>query len=81
MSIIVVNNSTSAINCFVSKYSNSKGDDSWFSIPPTGGRLSWTRSGWELVAFKNSNDTQRGGIYIPASAIVTFRSFGDIEHG
>ncbi|KAI0676446.1 hypothetical protein C8Q78DRAFT_1073251 [Trametes maxima] len=76
--IIVINNSSSAISVFVSKYSNSNGDDSWFTISP-GARDSWNRAGWELVAFKNANDTNRAGVYVPTNAVVTFHDFVHIS--
>ncbi|PIL25789.1 hypothetical protein GSI_11539 [Ganoderma sinense ZZ0214-1] len=77
-STIIVNASGSAIYAFVSKYSNSSGDDSWFELQP-GARDSWGRNGWELVAFKNVNDSQRAGVYVPVDKTVTFHSFGNIQ--
>ncbi|KAI0676445.1 hypothetical protein C8Q78DRAFT_1073250 [Trametes maxima] len=73
--IIVINKSSSAVSAFVSKYSNSDGDDSWFNLAP-GARDSWNRAGWELVAFKNANDSNRAGVYVPSNAVVTFNDFG-----
>ncbi|KAL0565981.1 hypothetical protein V5O48_016034 [Marasmius crinis-equi] len=77
-SIIVRNMSNQDINVFVSKYSNKSGDDNWFALK-AGASDSWDRSGWELVAFKNGNDSQRAGVYIQANKSVTFRSFQDIR--
>ena len=74
--IIVVNNSSSAIHVFVSKYSNSNGSDEWYTIA-AGKRDSWARSGWELVAFKNANDTDRAGRYVPVNSEVVFT---DLAH-
>ncbi|CDO70369.1 hypothetical protein BN946_scf184999.g9 [Trametes cinnabarina] len=79
MGSIIVNNATgSTITVFVSKYSNSGGDDSWFNVPANS-RESWSRNGWELVAFKNSNDTTRAGVYVPVESTVTFHSFSNIS--
>ena len=74
--IIVVNNSSAAIHVFVSKYSNSNGSDEWYTIA-AGKRDSWARSGWELVAFKNANDTDRAGTYVPVNSEVVFT---DLAH-
>ncbi|KAL0572587.1 hypothetical protein V5O48_009379, partial [Marasmius crinis-equi] len=76
-SIIVHNKSNQDINVFVSKYSKD-GSDDWFVVK-AGQSESWSRSGWELVAFKNSFDSQRAGVYIPSNRAVTFRSFGEIQ--
>ncbi|KAI0737933.1 hypothetical protein C8Q80DRAFT_283812 [Daedaleopsis nitida] len=78
-SIIVVNASSQTVSCFVSKYSNSGGDDSWFTLSP-GQRDSWGRNGWELVAFKNAGDTNRGGVYTRVDSTVTFHDFNNISH-
>ena len=75
--IIVVNNSSAAIHVFVSKYSNSNGSDEWYTIA-AGKRDSWARSGWELVAFKNANDTDRAGKYVPVNSEVVFTDLAHI---
>ena len=75
--IIVVNNSSPAIHVFVSKYSNSNGSDEWYTIA-AGKRDSWARSGWELVAFKNANDTDRAGRYVPVNSEVVFTDLAHI---
>ncbi len=75
--IIVVNNSSSPIQVFVSKYSNSNGNDDWFTIA-AGKRDSWSRNGWELVAFKNGNDTNRAGKYVPVDTEVVFTDLAHI---
>ena len=77
-SIIVANGTGQPIWCFVSKYSNSSGDDSWFQINANT-RESWGRNGWELVAFKNGNDTTRAGVYVNVEATVTFHAFNNIS--
>ncbi|KAI8969780.1 hypothetical protein BD414DRAFT_255671 [Trametes punicea] len=76
-SIIVANATSSTITVFVSKYSNSNGDDSWFNVPANT-RESWDRNGWELVAFKNTNDTDRAGVYVRVESTVTFHSLSNI---
>ncbi|KAH9855363.1 hypothetical protein C2E23DRAFT_619483 [Lenzites betulinus] len=70
-SIIVINNTSSPITLFVSKYSRPSANDNWFTLAP-GARDSWARDGWELVAFKNGNDTDRGGVYVKVNSTVTF---------
>ena len=75
--IIVVNNSSAAIHVLVSKYSNSNGSDEWYTIA-AGKRDSWARSGWELVAFKNANDTDRAGRYVPVNSEVVFTDLAHI---
>jgi len=67
MSITVLNNTTTIINVFISKYSG--GDDNWFPLAP-GQKDTWTRSGWELVAFKFEDDDRRG-IYVRPSRFIT----------
>ncbi|KAI0670321.1 hypothetical protein C8Q78DRAFT_1079298 [Trametes maxima] len=69
--IIVSNKSSSSITLFVSKFSNPTGSDRWYTLAP-GRSDSWDRSGWELVAFKNSNDTHRAGVYIHTNQEVAF---------
>ncbi|TFK94871.1 hypothetical protein K466DRAFT_593169 [Polyporus arcularius HHB13444] len=75
--IIVVNSSSSPVQVFVSKYSNSNGSDEWFTIAP-GKRDSWARNGWELVAFKTGNDTNRAGKYVPVDTEVVFTDLAHI---
>ncbi|KAJ3007967.1 hypothetical protein NUW54_g3337 [Trametes sanguinea] len=77
-SIIVINNSGSTISVFVSKYSNGDGSDAWYTLQP-GARDSWSRKWWELVAFKNANDTNRAGVYVPADSTVTFSDMAHIS--
>ncbi|KAI0324311.1 hypothetical protein GY45DRAFT_1263066 [Cubamyces sp. BRFM 1775] len=64
-SIIVINSSSSDIFVFVSKHSNSSGFDDWSKLAP-GERDAWSRNEWELVAFRNADDTARAGVYVPA---------------
>ena len=66
-------------NChvFVSKYSNAQGSDDWYQLGP-GQSDTWSRSGWELVAFKNDGDTNRAGRYVLADTTVTFDGLGNI---
>ena len=73
----IVNNTSSAISVFVSKYTNSKGSDDWYSVP-AGQAETWDRNGWELVAFKNANDSGRAGVYIHTNKTVTFNSLDNI---
>ena len=76
-SIIVINNGTEACHVFVSKYSNAQGSDDWYQLGP-GQSDTWSRSGWELVAFKNDGDTNRAGRYVRADTTVTFDGLGNI---
>ncbi len=74
-SIMVINGTEKEIFVFVSKYSG--GDDTWLKLD-AGGRESWARSGWELVAFRDANDDIRAGVYVPVNSVVTFFSFKHI---
>ncbi|KAI0366846.1 hypothetical protein BV20DRAFT_1055335 [Pilatotrama ljubarskyi] len=76
-SIIVVNETEGPMYVFVSSYSNDTGDDDWYNIGPRK-RDSWDRDGWELVAFKNQDDTWRAGVYVPTDTTVTYRGLNDI---
>ncbi|KAJ3490771.1 hypothetical protein NLI96_g1183 [Meripilus lineatus] len=79
-SILVRNKSNHDIQCFCSKYSNNDGSEAWFNLRPDYER--WNRNGWDLVAFKNSGDTQRAGVYINArgkTTYITFHSFDKID--
>ncbi|KAI0763086.1 hypothetical protein BD413DRAFT_484570 [Trametes elegans] len=77
-SIIVVNASSSPLHVFVSKYNG--GNDDWFTVQPNA-RDSWSRKsgGWEVVAFKNSDDTDRAGRYVRVDSTVTYRSLSNIS--
>ncbi|KAI0707679.1 hypothetical protein C8Q76DRAFT_745891 [Earliella scabrosa] len=77
-SIIIINKSSSAVSAFVSKWTNSNGDESWFNLP-AGHRDSWSRNGWECVGFKNTGDSKRDGKYVPVDSTVVFHDFGRIE--
>jgi len=77
-SIIVHNKSKQDIHVFVSKYSNSNGSDEWFVVK-AGASDSWSRNNWEVVAFKNNDDTERAGVYVQTNVKITFGSFGDIK--
>ncbi|KAI8993817.1 hypothetical protein BD414DRAFT_264299 [Trametes punicea] len=78
MGSIVIHNATSSpISVSVSAYTNSKGNDSWFT-GPAHKRDSWERDGWELVAFKNADDTDRAGVYVPVDSILTFHGLKNI---
>ncbi|KAI9068358.1 hypothetical protein FKP32DRAFT_1561945 [Trametes sanguinea] len=77
-SIIVINNSGTTVSVFVSKYSNDGGSDTWYVLEP-GARDSWSRAGWEVVAFKNAKDTNRAGVYVPDDSTVTFTDLAHIS--
>ncbi|KAI0631130.1 hypothetical protein C8Q77DRAFT_1159831 [Trametes polyzona] len=76
-SIIVVNNSGSPCHLFVSKYSRPSAHDDWYTLE-SGQRESWARDGWELVAFKNDDDTLRKGVYVRVNSTVTFHNIGNV---
>jgi hypothetical protein len=74
-SFLVSNRSEKPVFCCISTASGGNGD--WFKLPP-GGNDTWARSGWETVAFKDENDTERKGVYIKTNgskAIVDFQGF------
>jgi hypothetical protein len=76
-SIFVRNKSSEQVECFVTKFSNDKGDDSWYPLGAGKGDA-WTRGepGWELVAFKYKND--RAGVYVKGGSVVTFHDLKNI---
>lgn len=76
-SIIIHNASSGPCHVFVSKYSNSSGSDDWF-ILQAGQSDSWARNNWELVAFKNGDDTDRGGVYVRVDSTVTYHGVHNI---
>lgn len=76
-SIIVHNKSSGACHVFVSKYSNSSGSDDWYILQP-GQRDSWSRNGWEVVAFKNGDDSFRAGLYVKKDTTVVFNGMNSI---
>ncbi|KAI0631147.1 hypothetical protein C8Q77DRAFT_189458 [Trametes polyzona] len=77
-SIIVVNANSLPCHVFVSKYSRPSAHDDWYTLEP-GQRSSWTREGWELVAFKNAADTSRAGVYVRLNTTVTFHDLNAIS--
>ena len=80
MSIItVINNTPEHISTFVTKSTADNGTDTWCQLAPSGGHDRWARGdGWELVAFKNADDTTHAGVYVPVNFIVTFKSLENI---
>lgn len=68
------------ISCFISKYTG--GDDNWFRLSSSFSDGRWGHSGWEVVVFKNADDSQRRGLYLNnrgKTVYITFRSFENIE--
>jgi hypothetical protein len=82
--VFVINKSSEAIECFISKYTNSKGSDEWYKLNGPDGSDTWDRgAGWELVAFRrpaSGINPPRAGvyIYIQGGKTVTFYNFGNI---
>jgi hypothetical protein len=73
----VKNNSTDTIECFVSKYTNDKGSDGWYTLEAGKGDT-WARGdGWELIAFKYKGD--RHGVYVKTGQVVTFNWLGNVS--
>jgi hypothetical protein len=60
-SFLVNNRSGAIVFCCISTASGGNGD--WFKLAP-GENETWRRSGWETVAFKNGDDTERKGVYV-----------------
>ncbi|OJT14024.1 hypothetical protein TRAPUB_9414 [Trametes pubescens] len=77
-SIIVHNATSEPCHVFVSKYSRQSANDDWYVLQP-GQRDSWARDGWEVVAFKNGDDTDRGGVYVRVNTTVTFNGLYNIS--
>jgi hypothetical protein len=57
----IYNRTNTKIFVFISKWSNSQGDDEWYPLE-VGSYADWIRKGWELVAVK-FYDNDRSGIY------------------
>ncbi|KAI0323946.1 hypothetical protein GY45DRAFT_1332089 [Cubamyces sp. BRFM 1775] len=75
--IIVVNNSTGSVHAFVSIYNTPNGNGSWQLIP-SGVAYSWSRNDWEVVAFKNADDTKRAGVYVQVDTTVIYNSLSNL---
>jgi hypothetical protein len=75
--IFVRNKFSEQVECFVTKFSNDKGDDSWYKLG-AGVSDSWARGepGWELVAFRVGNE--RAGVYVKGGSVVTFHNLKKI---
>ncbi|KAJ7129447.1 hypothetical protein C8R44DRAFT_78390 [Mycena epipterygia] len=73
-----VNNfSPRTIMCFIS--ASSRGDSSWFKIPP-GESETWRRTGWEAIGVRSENGSQRKGAFFDnngAKATVDFHDFDE----
>jgi hypothetical protein len=74
--IFVKNDTSSAIDCFVSKYTNKNGSDDWFTLQPGAGDTWQRNDGWELVAFRHGTD--RSGVYVKTGASIVFGGLGHI---
>ncbi|KAK6510158.1 hypothetical protein TWF481_004872 [Arthrobotrys musiformis] len=78
--IRIANETSSPIHVFVSKYNG--GSDDWFTLQPGGSDI-WNRKegsggGWELVAFRDGDDTQRVGRYVKVNSSIIFRSWEEV---
>ncbi|KAF9499201.1 hypothetical protein BDN71DRAFT_1442238 [Pleurotus eryngii] len=67
---------------FVSNYS--RGQDDWFTLGDSWGTADdrWSRSGWEVIAIRNANDTKRVGYYEyikGATIYITVKAIDKIE--
>ena len=74
--IIVTNNSGAAVSVFVSNTSG--GSDAWYSVPDNTSET-WSRTSWEVVVFKNDDDTDRAGVYVRVDSTVVYKSLDDIS--
>jgi hypothetical protein len=80
---LINNRSNITISCWIS--TSSGGSNEWFRMRP-GEKDTWKRSGWETIAFRNEDDTERTGIYVNNRGSLTtidFRGFDQaigIEH-
>ncbi|RVD81350.1 uncharacterized protein DFL_009216 [Arthrobotrys flagrans] len=79
-SIKIVNATSSPVQVFVSTYNGGSGD--WYTIHPISSDI-WYRGegaggGWELVAFRNDNDTTRIGKYVKVNSTVIFVGFDNL---
>lgn len=72
--IIVINDSGSPVMVLVSKINDGKGSSDWYTLAKES-RDQWSRPGWEVVAFKNEDDSNRVGVYVKPGSIVTFKGF------
>ena len=52
------------VECFVSKYTNSAGNDNWYTVGGIYGDVVWPRDGWEMVVFADPTKSQRRGWYL-----------------
>ena len=81
--ISVTNRSKEKVWVFVSKYTKGDGSDAWYELEP-GKSEQWLRAGgnggkgWELVAFKNHNDSWRAGEYVHVGYHVSFHNWDQV---
>jgi hypothetical protein len=75
--IFVRNKSSEEVECFITNFTNSKGDDNWCKLGAGKGDA-WVRGepGWELVAFRVKND--RAGVYVKVGTVVNFHNLKKI---
>lgn len=73
---LVNNFSGKAVSCCIS--TTSGGNGAWFKLAAGDEKDSWKRNGWETVAFKNEDDTERKGVYVTnrgARVTIDFHGF------
>ncbi|KDQ10041.1 hypothetical protein BOTBODRAFT_36661 [Botryobasidium botryosum FD-172 SS1] len=72
--IVVINSSTAPVFCYVAReHQPPGGDGGWYKLGP-GVYDRWDRPGgkWEVVGFRNGDDTVRGAAFARAGSTVTF---------
>ncbi|KAF9265362.1 hypothetical protein L218DRAFT_957553 [Marasmius fiardii PR-910] len=86
--VYIRNESCETIKAFVTKLSRDSGSDRWYFVPAsfndaTLSRWNRTGHGWELISFKDANNTNRRvGFYVEVGDVttyVTFRSFNNVD--
>lgn len=78
--ITVCNNTDERVECFISNFATKNGSDDWYPIEAEE-RDSWNRShgGWEVVGFRNADDSVRAAKYLDVrkAVVVNFNGFED----
>jgi len=68
---VIYNQTDQPLRVFVSKYTNNKGSDAWYTLNP-GKNENWKRSGWEFIAIE-FDDKDRKGFYLPCPQKLTIK--------
>ncbi|KZP16714.1 hypothetical protein FIBSPDRAFT_865682 [Athelia psychrophila] len=78
MPITIRNQSSFAVEVFVTTYENG-GDDKWYTLE-AGHQDTWGREkGWEVVGFKSNHALdKRTALYTKADSILIFKDFNNV---